>query len=82
LVLPEDMSVVGGDNTISLGDLPVSNKQIQVSWKVKVDPSSIDKIEKYGIIVTADNADTKTLEREIEIPVIDNNDLVLMLDNK
>ena len=80
LVLPEDMSVVDGYNTIPLGDLPVSNKQKQVSWKVNVEPSSIDKIEKYGIIVTADNADTKTLEREIEIPAIDNNDLVLMLD--
>lgn len=35
LVLPEDMSVVGGDNTISLGDLPVSNKQIQVFMEGK-----------------------------------------------
>lgn len=60
----------------------LATNKYRFSWKVKVDPSSIDKIEKYGIIVTADNADTKTLEREIEIPVIDNNDLVLMLDNK
>ncbi len=80
LVLPEGMNVVDGDNTVSLGDVPVSNRQTQVSWKVEVEPSPIDKTEIYGIIVTADNAETKTLEREIEIPALAENSVELWLD--
>lgn len=80
LVLPEGMNVVDGDNTVSLGDVPVSNRHTQVSWKVEVEPSPIDKTEIYGIIVTADNAETKTLEREIEIPTLAENSVELWLD--
>ncbi len=80
LVLPEGMNVVDGDNIVSLGDVPVSNRQTQVSWKVEVEPSPIDKTEIYGIIVTADNAETKTLEREIEIPALAENSVELWLD--
>lgn len=80
LTLPKGMNVVDGSTVVSLGDIPVSNKQIQVSWKVEVEPSAIDKIETYGVIVTADNAETKTLERKIEIPSLVNNNVELMLD--
>lgn len=80
LVLPEGMNVVNGDNIVFLGDVSVSNRQTQVSWKVEVDSSPIDKIETYGIIVTADNVETKTLEREIEIPALAENSVELWLD--
>ncbi len=80
LVLPEGMSVVDGSETVSLGDVAVSNRQTQVSWKVEVEPSAIDRVETYGVIVSADNAETKTLEREIEIPAITNSGIELRLD--
>lgn len=80
LNLPECMSIIDGTNIISLGDIPVSGNQTQVSWKVKVDSSPIDKIETYGIIVTADNAETKTLDRQIEIPAIGEEGVELSLD--
>ena len=56
LVLPEGMSVVNGSKIVSLGDVAVSNRQTQVSWKVEVEPSAIDRVETYGVIVSADNA--------------------------
>lgn len=80
LVLPEGMSVVDGSEMVSLGDVAVSNRQTQVSWKVEVEPSAIDRVETYGVIVSADNAETKTLEREIEIPAITNSGIELRLD--
>lgn len=80
LVLPEGMSVVDGNEMVSLGDVAVSNRQTQVSWKVEVEPSAIDRLETYGVIVSADNAETKTLEREIEIPAITNSGVELFLD--
>lgn len=80
LVLPEGMSVVNGSKIVSLGDVTVSNRQTQVSWKVEVEPSAIDRVETYGVIVSADNAETKTLEREIEIPAITNSGVELFLD--
>ena len=80
LVLPEGMSVVDGSEIVSLGDVAVSNRQTQVSWKVEVEPSAIDRVETYGVIVSADNAETKTLEREIEIPAITNSGVELLLD--
>ena len=80
LVLPEGMSVVNGSEIVSLGDVAVSNRQTQVSWKVEVEPSAIDRVETYGVIVSADNAETKTLEREIEIPAITNSGVELLLD--
>lgn len=80
LTLPDGMSVVNGTNIVSLGDIPVSSTQKQVSWKVSVEPSAIDKIETYGIIVTADNAETKVLERQIEIPALADNSVELWLD--
>lgn len=80
LVLPEGMSVVDGSEIVSLGDVAVSNRQTQVSWKVEVEPSAIDRVETYGVIVSADNAETKTLEREIEIPAITSSGVELLLD--
>ena len=80
LVLPEGMSVVDGSEIVSLGDVAVSNRQTQVSWKVEVEPSAVDRVETYGVIVSADNAETKTLEREIEIPAITSSGVELLLD--
>lgn len=68
LNLPAGMEVLDGNRTISLGDIPVGTKQHQVSWRVKVAPSNVDKIDKYDVTVTADNTDPKMLEREITIP--------------
>jgi hypothetical protein len=76
LNLPSGMEIVEGDKTVDLGDIPVGTKQYQVSWKVKVAPSPVDKTEKYGVTVVADNADEKTLEREIFIPKLENENAV------
>lgn len=83
LILPEGMTVVDGSDTIFLGDIGVNSKQTQVSWKVEVAPSSVDKTETYNVIVTADNAETKELKRQIEIPSISSikeSDIELLLD--
>ena len=76
LNLPSGMEIVEGEKTVDLGDIPVGTKQYQVSWKVKVAPSPVDKTEKYGVTVVADNADEKTLEREIFIPKLENENAV------
>lgn len=71
--LPKGMEIIEGTELVELGDIPVGTKQHQVSWKVKVHPSSVDKVEKYSVSVIADNADEKVLEREITIPAIEMN---------
>lgn len=80
LNLPLGMEIVNGTNNVNLGDIPVGTRQHQVSWKVRVAPSAIEKIEKYSVTVTADNTDPKTLEREISIPKIQKTDIKLLLD--
>ena len=80
LNLPSGMEIVEGEKTVDLGDIPVGTKQYQVSWKVKVAPSPVDKTEKYGVTVVADNADEKTLEREIFIPKLKTSNIKLLLD--
>ena len=47
---------------------------------MKVAPSPVDKTEKYGVTVVADNADEKTLEREIFIPKLKTSNIKLLLD--
>ena len=80
LNLPSGMEVVNGEKTISLGNIPVGTKQYQVSWKVNVTPSAVDKLEEYSVTLVADNADPKTLKREITIPKLQTSKLKLLLD--
>ncbi len=80
LDLPKGMEVVEGQKLVNIGDIPVGTKQYQVSWKVKVEPSAVDKVEEYGVILVADNAEAKTLKREITIPKLQTSQLKLFLD--
>ena len=78
LVLPDGMKIVSGSPKVSLGDIDVGANYAQVTWSVEVEPSDIDKIENYSIIVTADNADTKTIEKQIEIPAIESTEKIAL----
>ncbi len=79
LVLPDGMKIVSGVPKVSLGDIDVGANYAQVTWSVEVEPSDIDKIENYSIIITADNADTKTVEKQIEIPALLSSEVELYL---
>lgn len=79
LVLPDGMKITSGSPKVSLGDIDVGTNYAQVTWSVEVEPSDIDKIENYSIIVTADNADTKTVEKQIEIPALLSSEVELYL---
>ncbi len=78
LVLPDGMKIVSGVPKVSLGDIDVGANYAQVTWSVEVEPSDIDKIENYSIIITADNADTKTVEKQIEIPAIESTEKIAL----
>ena len=80
LNLPKGMEVINGQNTINLGNIPVGTKQYQVSWKVNVAPSAVDKVEEYNVTLVADNAGAKTLKREITIPKLQTSQLKLLLE--
>lgn len=80
LNLPKGMEVVNGQKTVSLGNIPVGTKQYQVSWKINVAPSAVDKIEEYSVTLVADNAEAKTLKREITVPKLQTSGLKLFLD--
>ena len=73
LNLPSDMTVVDGEETIELGDLPVNSNQKQVSWKIWVEPDSVYSKKTYSVTVAAANADAKTLQRNIEVPALQTN---------
>lgn len=73
LNLPSNMSIVEGKETVDLGDLAVNSNQRQVSWKVWVEPNAISSIKSYSVTVAAANADTKTLQRNIEVPALQTN---------
>ena len=68
--------MVNSEKTISLGNIPVGTKQYQVSWKVNVAPSAVDKVEEYSVTLVADNADSKILKRKIEIPTLQQDDQI------
>lgn len=78
LVLPDGMKIVSGVPKVSLGDIDVGANYAQVTWSVEVEPSDIDKIENYSMIITADNADTKTVEKQIEIPAIESTEKIAL----
>lgn len=78
LVLPDGMKILNGTPKVSLGDIDVGANYAQVTWSVEVEPSDIDKIENYSIIITADNADTKTVEKQIEIPAIESTEKIAL----
>lgn len=80
LNLPQGMEVVNGQNTINLGNIPVGTKQHQVSWKVNVAPSAVDKVEEYSVTLVADNAEAKTLKREITVPKLQTSSIKLYMD--
>lgn len=80
LNLPKGMEVVNGQKTVSLGNIPVGTKQYQVSWKINVVPSAVDKIEEYSVTLVADNAEAKTLKRAVTIPKLQTSQLKLLLD--
>ena len=73
LNLPSDMTIVDGEETIELGDLPVNSNQKQVSWKIWVEPDSVYSKKTYSVTVAAENADAKTLQRSIEVPALQTN---------
>ena len=71
--LPSDMTIVDGEETIDLGDLPVNSNQKQISWKIWVEPNSVSSKKTYSVTVAAANADAKTLQRNIEVPALQTN---------
>lgn len=71
--LPNDMSIVEGNETVDLGDLAVNSSSKQLSWKVWVEPSSISSIKSYSVTVEAANVEAKTLQRNIEVPALQTN---------
>ena len=73
LNLPSDMTIVDGEETIEIGDLPVNSNQKQVSWKIWVEPDSVYSKKTYSVTVAAANADAKTLQRNIEVPALQTN---------
>lgn len=70
LNIPDSMAIVDGEQTVDLGNLAVNSKQYQVTWKIWVEPSAVDTVESYSVTVSADNADAKTIQRNIEIPAL------------
>jgi len=82
LNIPDSMTIVDGEPTVELGDLEVNSKQYQVTWKVWVEPSVINTIESYSVTIFADNADTKTIQRNIEIPALQDNGPLKLYLNK
>lgn len=70
LNITDSMAIVDGEQTVELGNLAVNSKQYQVTWKIWVEPSALDTIESYSVTVSADNADAKTIQRNIEIPAL------------
>lgn len=68
LNLPEGMEIVEGSQSMYLGDLPAGAKKYDLLWKVKVQPTWSEKVAKYSVTITADNTDSKTVEKEIVIP--------------
>jgi hypothetical protein len=53
----------------SLGNLEVGQERI-VSWKVQIDPSSVDRTLNYNVVVKADNTENKIVTKSIEIPKV------------
>lgn len=73
LNIPDNMSIVGDESIVELGSLDINSKQYQVSWNVWVEPSSENKTSSYSVTVMSDNADTKTIQRNIYIPQLQEN---------
>ena len=74
VLLPEGLSVVGGENEINLGDIAPS-KETQVSCRIFIDnPSAQARELTYSLVVSADNTDEKTVSRKINIPPLESSD--------
>lgn len=81
LKLPTCMSVVEGNNRQEKTTLNV-NEEIQVSWKVKIEPLDQLLVLPISVVVGADNAEEKTIVRDIKIPEAkENNQINFGRDN-
>lgn len=81
LKLPTCMSVVEGSNRQVKTTLNV-NEEIQVSWKVKIEPLDQLLVLPISVVVGADNAEEKTIVRDITIPEAkENNEIWFGRDN-
>jgi uncharacterized repeat protein (TIGR01451 family) len=67
--LPAGLSLASGSETQNIGTLPV-NAERQVTWSVKAENQSSEKTLTYSIDASADNADTKTLSKQITLPAV------------
>ena len=67
------MMIVDSEQDVVLGDLSVNSKMYQVSWKVWVEPSTIEIIKSYSVTISSDNTDSKTIQRNIKIPPLQAN---------
>ena len=67
IILPEDISLVNGEKKISLNEIQVGEEK-QVSWKLKIKPSLIEKTLTYSIKVYSDNAQEKIVSTNILAP--------------
>lgn len=73
LNIPDNMMIVDSEQDVVLGDLSVNSKMYQVSWKVWVEPSTIEIIKSYSVTISSDNTDSKTIQRNIKIPPLQAN---------
>lgn len=77
--LPNGLKLVNSESdTKNIGNLNVS-QEVQVSWSVYVEPSSIDRTLGYSVIVSADNCEFKHLYKQVFIPKINEKKVVVIV---
>lgn len=69
LELPKELSLVSGNNDVSLGDLQQSSEK-NISWQVKAENQTTENTLNYSIKASADDIEDKLVTLSVKLPAV------------